>query len=323
VNRDARAKVASIGVTRTKLAVEEELGWLFRDQPTEDYGIDAQVEVVDEETVKGRLLALQIKSGKNWFKEPARDGWWFRPDVKHVQYWTNHSLPVVIVLYRPKTKRCHWQLINTASLERSKTDGWKVRVPESHVLTRQFAPNLRAAADGDPYLLRIRELRLARPWMQLLASGNRLVVDIEEWVNKLTGRGAISLGIDREDGNPPEKLAEWTVLARGPRYETQLPALFPWAEVGLHEETYDDADWDHYEIDCVRIDKEGDRIITESYEDWRDGRLSRGLRPYAIKSDEVALWRLELSLNDLGMAFLRVDDYGLGEGNSLIPLQEP
>ncbi|MBV9161241.1 MAG: DUF4365 domain-containing protein [Pseudonocardiales bacterium] len=60
------ARVASIGVTRAKLAFEEGLGWLFREQPTEDYGIDAHAEVVDEKMVRGRQLSLQIKSGTSW-----------------------------------------------------------------------------------------------------------------------------------------------------------------------------------------------------------------------------------------------------------------
>ncbi|WP_419503868.1 DUF4365 domain-containing protein [Lentzea aerocolonigenes] len=48
------------GRDHTQLAIQDELGWLFREQPTEDYGIDAHVEVVDGEDVRGRLLALQI-----------------------------------------------------------------------------------------------------------------------------------------------------------------------------------------------------------------------------------------------------------------------
>jgi hypothetical protein len=34
------AKIATLGVTHVKLAVEK-LKWLFRDQPGDDYGIDA------------------------------------------------------------------------------------------------------------------------------------------------------------------------------------------------------------------------------------------------------------------------------------------
>ena len=84
MRRMASAKVASAAVTHTQLAVEDELGWLFRAQPTEDYGIDPHAEVVDGEDVRGRLLALQIKGGVSWFAEPratlreAAEGGWCR-----------------------------------------------------------------------------------------------------------------------------------------------------------------------------------------------------------------------------------------------------
>ena len=86
MRRKPSARVASEGVTHTQQAIEVALGWLFRNQPTEDYGIDAQAEVVNREDVRGRLLALQIKSGTSWFKDTGPSGWWFRPDREHVQY---------------------------------------------------------------------------------------------------------------------------------------------------------------------------------------------------------------------------------------------
>lgn len=64
MRRKPSAKVGSEGLTHTRLAIEDELGWLFRDQPTEDYGIDAHAEIVEGEDVRGRLLALQIKGAK-------------------------------------------------------------------------------------------------------------------------------------------------------------------------------------------------------------------------------------------------------------------
>ena len=192
MRRKPSARVASEGVTHTQQAIEDELGWLFRNQPTEDYGIDAQAEVVDGEDVRGRLLALQIKSGTSWFMDTGPGGWWFRPDREHVQYWTNHSLPVVVVLYHPETKRCHWQLVNRETLVKTSAGGWKLLVPEGHVLDVSAREPLQKASEGDPYELRLRQLRLAKPWMELLASGKRLVVDMEEWVNKSSGRGSIS-----------------------------------------------------------------------------------------------------------------------------------
>jgi hypothetical protein len=274
-------------VKRTGLAIEEELGWIFREQPIEDFGIDAHVEVVDGEDVRPRLLALQIKSGDSWFSSPGPGGWWFRPDDAHVQYWTNHSLPVVVVLYRPETKHCHWQLINRQTLGKASTGGWKVLVPESQVLDANARAALREAAEGDPYVLRIRELQLAKPWMELLADGTRLVIDIEEWINKSMGRGSITLGVDHEDGEDPEPIASWGVLLGFASYAKVVPRLFAWANVSHHEETYDRAD----------------------YEDYLVEYRSHELRPYRNDAGEVDYWRLELTLNDVGKAFLVVDRF--------------
>jgi hypothetical protein len=55
------AKAASVEVTLIKLAVEKVLGSLFHDQPTEDYGVNAQREIVEGQAVDGKLLALQVK----------------------------------------------------------------------------------------------------------------------------------------------------------------------------------------------------------------------------------------------------------------------
>ncbi|MFE7132442.1 DUF4365 domain-containing protein [Streptomyces sp. NPDC057638] len=286
--RKPTAAMASIGVSRTHIAIQEELGWLFREQPTEDYGIDAHAEVVDGEQVRGRLLALQIKSGPSWFREHGPGGWWFRPDAEHVSYWTHHSLPVVVVLYHPEEERCYWQLIHRETLIRTSGGGWKLLVPDTQILDRSAAAALSGAAEGDPYTLRLRDLRLARPWMRMLAEGTRLVIDIEEWVNKSSGRGSIALGVDNEDGNDPERLADWTVFLGLSDYTEVVPKLFAWAQVSLHAETYEDAEYDDYPYDR---------------DDWGV------LHPYRNGAGEVDFYRLELTLNDLGRAFLLVDQF--------------
>lgn len=308
VKRRPTAKAASVGVTRTKLAVEEDLGWLFREQPTEDYGIDAHIEIVDGEDVTGRLLALQIKSGKKYFSSPVEEGWWFRPDGQHVDYWTRHSLPVVVVLVQPETKVCHWEFVNGHTLQRTRTGGWKVFVRKANVLDASAIAALTEAATGDPYSLRIWELVLARPWMEMLDDGQRLVIDIEESVNKTSGRGAITIGIDHEDGRDPESLLTWGVLLMGHSYAEVVPRLFAWAHVALHEETYEEADRSADEAECMVEDNEGDVFFREEYGEWAS-TLPGGLRPYENVSGEVDMWRLELSLNDVGKAFLVVDGF--------------
>lgn len=44
------------------------VGYIFREQQTDDYGIDAQIEIVAGGLVTGKLIALQIKTGPSWFK---------------------------------------------------------------------------------------------------------------------------------------------------------------------------------------------------------------------------------------------------------------
>ena len=222
MQRPPSAQTERLGVAETQLAVLR-LGWVFREQPVEDTGIDAHVEVVEHSQATGKLLALQIKGGDSWFREPGPGGWWFRPDDNHVRYWTDHSLPVAVVLWHPETSRCHWQLVNEQTLEATSTGGRKLLVPEAQVLDETAIDPLRAAAEGDPYVLRIRELQLARPWMQLVADGNRLIIDIEEWINKTSGRGSIVLAIDNGFMQEPTRLAEWGGAAR----ERELPRGHP------------------------------------------------------------------------------------------------
>jgi hypothetical protein len=308
MRRPPSAKIASLGVTQTKLAIEK-LDWLFREQPTEDYGIDAQVEVVDGDVVEGKLIALQIKSGMRWFKDSSSGGWWYRPNAEHVKYWLNHSLPVVIVLFHPQTELCHWQLVTTETLVKTASGGWKMLIPTQQVLDESARISLHEAAEGDPYVLRIRELQLDRQWMRLLAGGKRLVIDIEEWINKSSGRGAITLGVDNEDGRTPAPLAKWGVLLGRLSYAVAVTELFPWADVIVHEATYDQADYERYETECVIVDSEGDRFVTQDFNEWSHVREATELRPYANEAGEVDLWRLELTLNELGKSFRVVDEF--------------
>ncbi len=64
-------------VRRVAGIVEDDLDWLFREQPLPDYGVDAQGEVVTgDELVTGRFLGLQIRGGDSRFARPrGKKGW--------------------------------------------------------------------------------------------------------------------------------------------------------------------------------------------------------------------------------------------------------
>jgi hypothetical protein len=40
--------LAELGIYATGFLVNEKFGWIFREQPIEDWGIDAQIEVFDQ-----------------------------------------------------------------------------------------------------------------------------------------------------------------------------------------------------------------------------------------------------------------------------------
>lgn len=97
----AKNEQESLGVN----AVERiflEMGWLFREQPINDYGIDAHAEPKDGETPTGQLVALQIKSGESYFRKRG-DNFVFYGEQRHLDHWQNHILPVTL-LYTPLRK---------------------------------------------------------------------------------------------------------------------------------------------------------------------------------------------------------------------------
>lgn len=140
----SRAKTDRIGVSAIQLKFET-MGYGFREQSVSDYGIDAHVEIVENEQATGRLIALQIKSGESWFKESHEKGFIYRGDESHLDYWLNHTLPVLIALYNPKEEAAYWQIITRETVINTEK-GWKVDVPytqqinnESKTLFQQIA----------------------------------------------------------------------------------------------------------------------------------------------------------------------------------------
>ena len=61
--------VERIGVSATEKIINQ-MGLIFREQPTDDYGIDAQIETIENGYATGKLIAVQIKSGSSFFHKP-------------------------------------------------------------------------------------------------------------------------------------------------------------------------------------------------------------------------------------------------------------
>ncbi|WP_346281545.1 hypothetical protein [Pseudonocardia sp.] len=88
-------------------------------------------------------------------------------------------------------------------------------------------------------------------------------------------------------------MASWSVWLGLASYAEVIPKLFAWADVSVHGETYDWAEPGYGE--------------------------GEGLRPYGNGAGEVDFWRLELTLNEVGKAFLVVDRFATGGLPQLTP----
>lgn len=311
-SRQATATTAAVGVTKTQLFFQETAKWLFREQPLEDYGIDAHVETVERGNVKGRLFALQIKSGDSWLRPSATGGWNFYPEKKHVTYWQNHSLPVAIVVWHESSDTLYFREASPHTLEETGSGGWRLHLGDDDLLAKSALPTLTRLSMGTTYDLRLRELRLLLPWMQRITQGQRLILEADEWVNKTWGKGNLEITAIAEDGTK-HPLGKWGVALGSEPYETALPALFGWADLVMNpdvecdsEEEYGaDTDWEsvHW-TDLMTPDAEWP--TEEEHETDRD---PEAIRPYANSINEIDHWSLELRLNKIGRAFLLLDEY--------------
>ncbi len=290
-----------IGVNAVEHIVLNELSWIFREQPIVDMGVDAHIERVDDGWPTGKLAALQIKTGSSHFHESG-DVFVYYGSLTHLDYWSEHSLPVLLVAHFPESNQTLWSLVNESNAERS-AKGWKIDIPKGNVFGEASREQLAAIFEGSPAEQRLRKLSIDEPLMRHITDGGKVSVELEEWINKSLGRTPVQVFIHDKHGN--ETLSQdWFQYYTGYGVKELAEALFPWATAIVDEEFYEE-----------HADQE---------EDWRDalsGAIDEdngiihgapdpdAVYPYSEAAGEVESYRLELKLNELGKAFLTVSDY--------------
>lgn len=314
--------VERVGVSTTEKIINQ-MGLIFREQPTDDYGVDAQIETIENGHATGKLIAVQIKSGESFFNETTSDGIIFRGERKHYDYWLNHSLPVIIVLYNPTNDTCYWNVVNskTATLT---SKNWKIEIPFSNLL-ENAKPKLFELADNlTEYEKKFNTFLFAKPWMKEIINGNKVVLNVEEWINKSSGRGDFKLRIIDKDG-VEKQVFNRSFLGFGLKSYIQVfKELFPWASIMIDSEFYDEYDDEAIEMNDYEaamysypesvgatFDRGTFKYVYPKnapvIEEWMKDK--RNIRPYRIGAGEVAFYQLVLELNDVAKSFLVVDDF--------------
>lgn len=281
-----------------------ENGWLFREQTTHDYGIDAHVEIVENQRPTGKLIALQIKAGQSFFQEEIDDAYVFRTDDKHIAYWVDHSMPVVLVLYNPETKQAYWQNVSRETVETS-GKGWKLFVSKVSIFEEpeRYLKALATLTQPEPYIRRLNRLRIDRRWMDLIEQGCEVRVQFDDWVNKSLPRYQITISTDHEEESWP------TLYAPGLGIEGMLEHFFPWADFSLDNEAHEEGAMAYWESECYsgRDNETGETYYLMSFEEWYK-QPTGGIVPVS-DNGETASYSLLLSLNEFGRSFLMMDDY--------------
>lgn len=98
--------IGKTGVAYIEKVINDQ-GSIFRPVHEEDdVGIDGFMEIVTNEIASGRLIAMQIKSGDSYLKN--RDSFEVIIDDRHLQYWKDFMVPVILVCYSPKANMAAW-----------------------------------------------------------------------------------------------------------------------------------------------------------------------------------------------------------------------
>lgn len=119
-----------IGFTILKSIVENDLRWILRKNNLEnDFGIDAYIDVItDKSEVTGKSIAVQVKTGKSYFEEKNEIGWVYRGEMKHLNYYLNHDLPVILIIIEEISRSAYWCLCDAEKTQKTK-DNWKITIP--------------------------------------------------------------------------------------------------------------------------------------------------------------------------------------------------
>lgn len=123
-------KIGRKGVTILTSIIVDQLDWLLRiNHQEDDYGIDAYIDTVTEEGyLTGKSIAVQIKSGQSYFKQKNEYGWKYSGELRHLNYYLNHEIPVILVIIDTDLQKAYWVILDAEQTEKS-SKGWSIIIP--------------------------------------------------------------------------------------------------------------------------------------------------------------------------------------------------
>ncbi|MGO9047789.1 MAG: DUF4365 domain-containing protein [Xanthobacteraceae bacterium] len=207
-----------------------EFGWLFREQPVADYGIDALVEVIENNEPTGKLIALQIKTGDSYFR-PKGNGYVFYGELRHLKYWTRHSLPVFLILHDPARNLTLWQKVERRVATVSEK-GWSIVVPSANLLTAACKPFILEGIANDDESIRRINMAYDREMMERF-EGREVYLEVNQWVNKSLSFRDVGVYYDDPGKEKPDFMIRRWIPS--PTLDEYMRVMFPWLDYDFVE----------------------------------------------------------------------------------------
>lgn len=153
------------------------------------------------------------------------------------------------------------------------------------------------------YEHRHASLVFAKEWMKEAQRQGTLLLEVGEWVNKSSGKGEFVLKTINDNGSEVT-LFNRTLWGFGNKaYSHVIQEMFPWADVAIDKDYYEE-NMDFETDTCWYFHDEVDDIINIKHV-----VPSEGIFPYCNCAGEVDWYRLVLTLNSVGQAFLITEDF--------------
>lgn len=116
-----------IGVNETERIVIQKLGWIFREQPIVDVGLDGIIELVENGEPTGKFIAVQIKTGLGNFYKTEKGLSHYVTNI-HYNYWLDLCIPIILIAHIPEEGKTYWQELKEDNFKKNKKK-WKVEIP--------------------------------------------------------------------------------------------------------------------------------------------------------------------------------------------------
>lgn len=127
------------------------IGWTWRPTPNDDYGLDGELEPVEDGVPSGRIIKVQVKSGRSYRKSEDDSGFVFVASRNDLEYWQNVNTPVLLVVHDSENEITYAVDVHDA-LQRDPSIRRSCRIPfdkKATILSSQSEATLLAASRGE------------------------------------------------------------------------------------------------------------------------------------------------------------------------------